>query len=207
MFGVLGFKVQEDPWEDNFQLVLECLKGFIKQGKIRNIGVSNETPWGLMRFLEESKKHNLPRMATIQNPYSLVNRSFEVGLSEVCHRENIGLLAYSPLAFGVLSGKFLNGANPPNARINLFPQFVRYNSENTREATRRYNEIANDFGLTLTELSLAFVTQQPFLSSNIIGATTLEQLKENIKTINVTLNEAVLAEIDKIHSIFPNPAP
>jgi len=207
MFGVLGFKVQEDTWEDNFQSVLECLQGFIKQGKIRNIGVSNETPWGLMRFLEESKKHDLPRMATIQNPYSLVNRSFEVGLSEVCHRENVGLLAYSPLAFGVLTGKFLNGANPPNARINLFPQFARYNSENTREATKRYNEIANDFGLSLTELSLAFVNQQPFLSSTIIGATTLEQLKENIKTIDVILNENVLAEIDKIHSIFSNPAP
>jgi len=207
MFGVLGFKVQEDSWEDNFQSVLECLQGFINQGKIRNIGVSNETPWGLMRFLEESKKHNLPRMATIQNPYSLVNRSFEVGLSEVCHRENVGLLAYSPLAFGVLSGKFLNGANPPNARINLFPQFARYNSENTREAARRYNEIANDFGLTLTELSLAFVNQQPFLSSTIIGATTMEQLKENINTIKVTLDENVLAEIEKIQSIFPNPAP
>jgi aryl-alcohol dehydrogenase-like predicted oxidoreductase len=207
MFGVLGFKVQEDSWEDNFQSVLECLQGFINQGKIRNIGVSNETPWGLMRFLEESKKHNLPRMATIQNPYSLVNRSFEVGLSEVCHRENVGLLAYSPLAFGVLSGKFLNGANPTNARINLFPQFARYNSENTREAARRYHEIANDFGLTLTELSLAFVNQQPFLSSTIIGATTMEQLKENINTIKVTLDENVLAEIEKIQSIFPNPAP
>ena len=207
MFGVLGFKVQEDSWEDNFQSVLECLQGFINQGKIRNIGVSNETPWGLMRFLEESKKHNLPRMATIQNPYSLVNRSFEVGLSEVCHRENVGLLAYSPLAFGVLSGKFLNGANPTNARINLFPQFARYNSENTREAARRYHEIANDFGLTLTELSLAFVNQQPFLSSTIIGATTMEQLKENINTIKVTLDENVLAEIEKIQTIFPNPAP
>ncbi len=207
MFGMLGFKVQEDHWEDNFQSVLDCLQGFIKQGKIRNIGVSNETPWGLMRFLDESKKHNLPRMATIQNPYSLVNRSFEVGLSEVCHRENVGLLAYSPLAFGVLSGKFLNGANPPNARINLFPQFARYNSENTREASRRYNEIANDFGLTLTELSLAFVNQQPFLSSTIIGATSLEQLKENINTIKVTLDENVLAEIEKIHNVFPNPAP
>jgi aryl-alcohol dehydrogenase-like predicted oxidoreductase len=207
MFGVLGFKVQEDAWEDNFQSVLECLQGFIKQGKIRNIGVSNETPWGLMRFLEESNKYNLPRMATIQNPYSLVNRSFEVGLSEVCHRENVGLLAYSPLAFGVLTGKFLNGANPPNARINLFPQFARYNSENTREAARRYNEIANDFGLTLTELSLAFVNQQPFLSSTIIGATTKEQLKENINSIKVTLDENVLNEIDKIHSIIPNPAP
>ena len=207
MFGTLGFKVQEDSWEDNFQSILECLQGLINQGKIRNIGISNETPWGLMRFLEESKKHNLPRMATIQNPYSLVNRSFEVGLSEVCHRENVGLLAYSPLAFGVLSGKFLNGGNNPNARISLFPQFARYNSENTREATRRYNEIALSFGLTLTELSLAFVTQQSFVTSTIIGATNLNQLKENINTIGVSLNENIISEIDKIQSILPNPAP
>jgi aryl-alcohol dehydrogenase-like predicted oxidoreductase len=207
MFGTLGFKVQEDAWEDNFQSVLECLQGLIQQGKIRNIGVSNETPWGLMRYLEESKKHNLPRIATIQNPYSLVNRSFEVGLSEVCHRENIGLLAYSPMAFGVLSGKFLNGATPPNSRISLFPQFVRYNSENTREAARKYNEIALDFGLTLTELSLAFINHQSFVSSTIIGATTLIQLKENINTIGVSLNENIISEIDKIQSILPNPAP
>lgn len=207
MFGTLGFKVQEDAWEDNFQSVLKCLQGLIQQGKIRNIGVSNETPWGLMRYLEESKKHNLPRIATIQNPYSLVNRSFEVGLSEVCHRENIGLLAYSPMAFGVLSGKFLNGATPPNSRISLFPQFVRYNSENTREAARKYNEIALDFGLTLTELSLAFINHQSFVSSTIIGATTLIQLKENINTIGVSLNENIISEIDKIQSILPNPAP
>ncbi len=207
MFGTLGFKVQEDSWEDNFQSILECLQGLINQGKIRNIGISNETPWGLMRLLEESKKHNLPRMATIQNPYSLVNRSFEVGLSEVCHRENVGLLAYSPLAFGVLSGKFLNGGNHPNARISLFPQFARYNSENTREATRRYNEIALSFGLTLTELSLAFVTQQSFVTSTIIGATNLNQLKENINTIGVSLNENIISEVDKIQSILPNPAP
>ncbi|MEY3498956.1 MAG: hypothetical protein RL308_625 [Bacteroidota bacterium] len=207
MFGTLGFKVQEDAWEDNFQAVLECLHGLIQQGKIRNIGVSNETPWGLMRFLEESKKHNLPRMATIQNPYSLVNRSFEVGLSEVCHRENVGLLAYSPMAFGVLSGKFLNGEAHPKARINLFPQFARYNSENTREASRRYNEIAQDFGLTLTELSLAFIEQQSFVTSTIIGATTLQQLEENINTISVSLNENALGAIDAIQSLIPNPAP
>ena len=160
-----------------------------------------------MRFLEESKKHNLPRMATVQNPYSLVNRSFEVGLSEVCHRENVGLLAYSPMAFGVLSGKFLNGEAHPKARINLFPQFARYNSENTREASRRYNEIAQNFGLTLTELSLAFVTQQSFVTSTIIGATTLQQLEENIKTISVSLDENIIAAIDAIQNLIPNPAP
>ena len=206
-FGQRGFKIIEEGWEDNFHQVLETLQGFIQQGKIKNIGVSNETPWGMMRFLEESKKHNLPRISTIQNPYSLVNRSFEVGLSEICYRENVGLLAYSPMAFGVLSGKFLTGESHPNARINLFPQFARYNSENTREASRLYNEIAKDFGLTLTELALAFIEKQPFVTSTIIGATNLEQLEQNINTINVSLSEEIMLEVENIQNNFPNPAP
>lgn len=207
MFGQRGFKIQEDEWEDNFQQVLENLNVLIQQGKIKNIGVSNETPWGLMRFLEESRKHNLPKIATIQNPYSLLNRTFEVGLSEVCHRENVGLLAYSPMAFGVLSGKFLTGEEHPNARINLFPQFSRYNSENTREASKKYSEIAKDFGLTLTELSLAFIEHQSFVTSTIIGATNLKQLEENINTIAISLSEEILQEIENIQNLIPNPAP
>ena len=206
-FGQRGFKIIEEGWEDNIHQVLETLQGFIQQGKIKNIGVSNETPWGMMRFLEESKKHNLPRISTIQNPYSLVNRSFEVGLSEICYRENVGLLAYSPMAFGVLSGKFLTGESHPNARINLFPQFARYNSENTREASRLYNEIAKDFGLTLTELALAFIEKQPFVTSTIIGATNLEQLEQNINTINVSLSEEIMLEVENVQNNFPNPAP
>lgn len=207
MFGQLGFTVQDDAWEDNIQYVLECLEDLINQGKIKAIGVSNETPWGLMRFMEESRKHHLPKIVTIQNPYSLVNRTFEVGLSEVCHRENIGLLAYSPMAFGVLSGKFLSGENHPNARINLFPQFSRYNSENTREASKRYHQIAQDFGLTLTELSLAFVTEQSFVTSSIIGATNLKQLEENINTIQVELSPEILQAIEEVQKLIPNPAP
>ena len=206
-FGQRGFKIIEEGWEDNIQQVLETLQGFIQEGKIINIGVSNETPWGMMRFLEESKKHNLPRISTIQNPYSVVNRSFEVGMSEICYRENVGLLAYSPMAFGVLSGKFLTGESHPNARINLFPQFARYNSENTREATRLYNEIAKDFGLTLTELALAFIEKQPFVTSTIIGATNLQQLEQNINTINVSLSEEIMVEVEKVQNAFPNPAP
>ena len=206
-FGQRGFKIIEEGWEDNIQQVLETLQGFIQEGKIKNIGVSNETPWGMMRFLEESKKHNLPRISTIQNPYSVVNRSFEVGMSEICYRENVGLLAYSPMAFGVLSGKFLTGESHPNARINLFPQFARYNSENTREATRLYNEIAKDFGLTLTELALAFIEKQPFVNSTIIGATNLQQLEQNINTINVSLSEEIMVEVEKVQNAFPNPAP
>ena len=207
MFGQRGFKMQEDAWQDNIQDVLEALQELIRQGKIKTIGVSNETPWGLMRFMEESRKHQFPKMITIQNPYSLLNRTFEVGLSEVCHRENVGLLAYSPLAFGVLSGKFLTGAALPKARINLFPQFSRYNSENTREASKRYLQVAQDFGLTLTELSLAFIAQQPFVTSTIIGATNLKQLQENINTIQVELTPTMLNAIEGVQNSIPDPAP
>ncbi len=206
-FGQRGFKVQDDAWEDNINSVLETLDGFIKQGKINHIGLSNETPWGIMRFLEESKYQNLPRIKTIQNPYSLLSRLFEVGSSEVCIRENVGLLAYSPMGFGILSGKFLKGESHPNSRIKLFPQFARYNSAQSAEATRLYNEIAIKNGLTLTELSLAFVNQQAFVTSTIIGATTMEQLKENIATIDVVLSDEIIAEINAVQAIIPDPAP
>lgn len=206
-FGQRGFKVQDDAWEDNIHSVLETLDGFIKEGKINHIGLSNETPWGIMRFLEESKNFNLPRIKTVQNPYSLLNRQFEVGSAEVCMRENVGLFAYSPMAFGVLSGKFLTGESHPNARIKLFPQFSRYNSEQCTEATRLYQEVANKNGLSLTELALAFIEQQPFVTSTIIGATTVQQLKENIDTIKVSLSEEILKEIDAVHAVIPDPAP
>jgi aryl-alcohol dehydrogenase-like predicted oxidoreductase len=206
-FGQRGFKVQDDAWEDNIHSVLETLDGFIKEGKINYIGLSNETPWGIMRFLEESKNFNLPRIKTVQNPYSLLNRQFEVGSAEVCMRENVGLFAYSPMAFGVLSGKFLTGESHPNARIKLFPQFSRYNSEQCTEATRLYQEVANKNGLSLTELALAFIEQQPFVTSTIIGATTVQQLKENIDTIKVSLSEEILKEIDSVHAVIPDPAP
>ena len=206
-FGQRGFKVQDDAWEDNIHAVLETLNGFIQQGKIKHIGLSNETPWGIMRFLEESKYHNLPRIKTIQNPYSLLNRLYENGSAEIGIRENVGLLAYSPMAFGVLSGKFLTGEAHPNARINLFPQFSRYNSEQSAAATRLYHEIAQQNGLTLTQLALAFIEQQPFVTSTIIGATTMEQLKENIDTINVTLSEELLQAIDGVQAKIPDPAP
>lgn len=206
-FGQRGFKIQEDVWEDNIQSVLETIQSLIKEGKIKHFGLSNETPWGLMRFLEESKKHNLPKIVTVQNPYSLLNRTFETALVEVCHRENVGLLAYSPLAFGVLSGKYLTGEPHPNARLNLFPNFTRYNSENTRKASAMYNEIAQKYNLTLAQMALAFVRQQGFVLSTIIGATNLEQLAENINSIHVTLSEEILAEIQKVQDLIPDPAP
>ena len=208
MFGQLGFKIQEDAWQDNTKAILETLDGLILEGKIRHIGLSNETPWGLMRFLEESKKYDLPKMVSIQNPYSLLNRTFEIGLSEVAYRENVGLLAYSPLGFGVLTGKYMPGENHPEARLNLFPNFTRYNSLQTRDASALYCEIARRNGLSPVELALGFVLQQPFVSSVIVGATSLEQLSENLSVINQPpLPDDVLKAIEEVQQSFPNPAP
>ena len=208
-FGQRGFNAHSiDPWEDNIHQVLETLRDLVNEGKIRQVGLSNETPWGTMRFLEESKVHqDLPRMLTIQNPYSLLNRLFEVGLSEVSMREDIGLLAYSPLGFGVLSGKYLTEIPPRKARISLFPNYSRYSGETSTEATRKYQELAHENGLSLAQMSLAFVNTRPFVTSNIIGATTMEQLKENIESIDINLSDEVLDGIEAIHKEIPNPAP
>lgn len=162
---------------------------------------------GIMRFLNESKYNNLPKISTVQNPYSLLNRQFEVGSAEVCMRENVGLFAYSPMAFGVLSGKFLTGESHPNARIKLFPQFSRYNSAQSTAAAAQYVAIAKKHDLSPAQMALAFVTQQPFVTSNIIGATTLEQLKENIASMNVVLSDEIIKEINAVHAVIPDPAP
>ncbi len=205
-FGQRGFVYDpNDPWVENFEAVLSALEENIKCGKIRHIGVSNETPWGMMRFLDAAGS-NLPRMITIQNAYSLLCREFETGLSEICHRESVGLLAYSPLGFGVLTGKYLGGKLPDKARLTLFPRFSRYSSPQAAEATAYYLQLAEDHGLSLTALALAFVKSRSFVTSNIIGATNLEQLKENIDAYQYTLSEEVLQEIDKIHNQIPNPA-
>ncbi len=206
MFGQRGLTKIDTNWEDNIFEVLTIFNELIKDGKIKHIGVSNENPYGVMRFLMESEKHNLPRIATIQNPYSLLNRLFEVGLSEVCMRENVGLLAYSPLGFGTLSGKYLHGINP-EYRMAMFPQFTRYTGENAVKATRLYNDLAEANNLTITQMALAFVNQQNFVTSTIIGATSLEQLKVNIDAFEVVLSPEVLAEINKIQELIPNPAP
>ncbi|MBL7887790.1 MAG: aldo/keto reductase [Flavobacterium sp.] len=206
MFGKRGVSQIDTKWQDNFFEVLSVYDGLIKEGKIKHIGVSNENPYGVMRFLNESEKHNLPRIVSIQNPYSLLNRLFEVGLSEICMRENVGLLAYSPLGFGFLSGKYLNGF-PENSRLKLFPNFTRYTNENCYKATRLYKALAEDNGLTLVQLSEAFVNQQSFITSTIIGATSLTQLKENIDAFDVVLSKEILAEIERIQELHPNPAP
>ncbi len=206
-FGQLGYKHSNvEEWEDNFKQVLENLNDFVKQGKIRQIGLSNETPFGLMRFLEESRNNGLPRPVTVQNPYSLLNRKDEIGLTEIYHRENVGLFPYSPLGMGTLSGKHLDGIKE-NTRLSLFPQYKRYSNEESVKATRRYKDLADKHDLSLTHMALAFVNQQPFVTSNIIGATSLEQLDENIKSIDVVLSEEILKEIDEIHQAIPNPAP
>ncbi len=207
-FGVRDYKHNpQDKWTDNFNEVLHSLDELIKSGKIRQIGLSNEKAWGTMRYLEESKTNDLPRMITIQNSYSLLNRTFKGDLAEVSAREDIGLLAYSPMAFGVLSGKYIKGTAADNARLKLFPRFARYSSNNSTKAAKRYMEIAEQHDMSLAQMSLAFVTQRPFVTSNIIGATSLEQLKENIESIEIELSPEILAEINTVHAVIPNPAP
>ena len=207
-FGSLGYKPDEnEQWKDNFHQILETLDDCIKVGKIRHIGLSNESPWGAMKYLALSEFANLPRMKTIQNPYSLLNRKFEVGNAEVTHREQLGLLAYSPMAFGILSGKYRGGKLPENSRLQLFPRMARYNSEESLQATELYAAIADKHGLSLAQMSLAFVTDQPFVTSNIIGATTMTQLQENIASAALTLSGEILDEIDAVHKQFSNPAP
>lgn len=206
MFQKRGLEKMDTQWQDNIAEVLTVFDGLIKEGKIKHIGVSNENPWGVMKFLNESEKHGLPRIATIQNPYSLLNRLFEVGLSEICMREQVGLLAYSPLGFGFLSGKYLNGY-PENVRMTLFKNFVRYTNENCFKATKLYKELAESIGLTLTELAIAFVHHQSFVTSTIIGATSIDQLEENINAFEVLLTDEVINEINKIQEMIPNPAP
>ena len=206
-FGQRGyFHNPKDPWVENFKETLETLDELIKAGKIRQIGISNEAPWGLMRYLELSKK-GLPKTITIQNPYSLLTRVFEIGNSEICLRENVGLLAYSPLGFGRLTGKYRGGHNLDKARLTVFPNMARYNSDQSIQATERYYQIAQNHGISLTQMALAFVNQQPFLTSNIIGATNLDQLQENIGSIELSLSKELLKEIEAVHSQIPNPAP
>lgn len=212
--GVNCFGMRDYPFRtsreeaENHLEILETLDSLIKQGKIRHVGLSNETPWGTMQYLETAKQHNLPRMRTIQNSYSLIHRDYEYAMSEVSLRENIGLLVYSPLAQGVLTGKYLNGKKPEGARGTLFPNYItRYQTQGAERAVEKYLEIAKRHQITLTELSLAFVNQLPFVTSNIIGATKMDQLKENIGSIHIELSDQILQEIEEVHQLIPNPAP
>lgn len=207
-FGQLGYKVAQDEGErTSIHETLEVLGQLVKAGKIRYIGLSNETPWGAMRFLYEAHKHDLPRIVSVQNPYNLLNRSYEIGLAEISHREQLSLLAYSPLGFGVLSGKYLNGANPEGARISLFPHYGRYTNDRARAATRAYVEIAKNHELDPAQMALAYLYTKPFLTSVLVGATTMGQLKINIASRNLSLSKDVLKEIEAVHKNNPNPSP
>ena len=206
-FGKLGFTFDEKDQSISIEETLLAMADFVQQGKIRYIGLSNETPWGVMKFLQVADKLNLPRVVSIQNPYNLLNRSYEIGLSEISHRENAGLLAYSPLAFGVLSGKYLNNQSPKNARITLFERFSRYSNQLGILATQSYVNIAKKSNLEPSQMALAYVNSRSFLTSNIIGATSLEQLKTNIESINITLSAEILDEIESVHTLHPNPCP
>ena len=208
-FGKLGYKHQDKEKEwSNFQSILSILDKFVKEGKIRYFGISNESAWGLSKFLEISKLDKLPRVMSVQNPYNLLNRSYEIGLAEISVREKSGLLAYSPLASGVLTGKYRNNKKPKDSRLQLFGDyFPRYYNKLSFLAVEEYFKIAKKYKISLTQLSLAFVNHQPFVTSNIIGATTMNQLKENIESLNAKLSIEIMDEINSVHKKNPNPAP
>jgi aryl-alcohol dehydrogenase (NADP+) len=207
MFGQVTFEPQNEREMVAIADQLATFAELIQAGKIRHLGVSNETPWGLSEFSHTAKQLGLPKIVSIQNAYNLINRTFEMGLTEACYREQVGLLAYSPLGFGHLSGKYVQGS-PSNTRITLFPQFgQRYKKVNVQAATAEYAAIAQKYDLSPTQLALAFVRSRWFVTSTIIGATTMEQLKENIDSAKVQLNTEILAEIDQVHARYFNPAP
>ncbi|MFL0798903.1 MAG: NADP(H)-dependent aldo-keto reductase [Agarilytica sp.] len=205
-FGRLEYQHGEDDGIE-IEESLSALSDLVKSGKVRHIGISNETPWGIHEYLRLSDKLDLPRIVSVQNPYNLLNRTFDIGAGEMAIREKVGLLAYSPLAFGALSGKYLNGQRPAGARLTLFERFQRYLNEGSERATKAYAELANSVGLNPAQMALAFVNQRQAVTSNIIGATNLAQLKDNIESIDLVLSEDVLTKIDDIHIQNPNPAP
>lgn len=208
MFGARGLSTLADhPDTVPIAETLAVLGDLVKAGKIRHIGVSNETPWGLTEYLRLSREAGLPRIASIQNAYSLLNRLFETGLSEIALRERVGLLAYSPLGAGNLTGKYLGGVTPPGSRRAVAKQFVRYDSPGQPVATARYVALAQAHGIDPAQLALAYVNSRAFVTSTIIGATSLDQLRTDIASIDVTLSEAVLAEIEDIHRSVPDPCP
>jgi aryl-alcohol dehydrogenase-like predicted oxidoreductase len=207
-FGKLGYESSSDDKDTvPIEETLDALNELVRAGKIRAVGISNETPWGMMRYLELARWHRLPNIVSVQNPYNLLNRTFEVGLAEIAHREKVGLLAYSPLAFGVLSGKYLKGTKPGGSRLALFSRFDRYSNPQAEAAAAEYVALARDHGLDPAQMALAYVNSRPFLTSTIIGATGMDQLKANIASIDLELSAEVLEGIEAIHTRQPSPAP
>ncbi|HPE61190.1 MAG TPA: NADP(H)-dependent aldo-keto reductase [Thiolinea sp.] len=207
-FGQLGYRYGRDHHPETIEETLDALAQLVQSGKVRHIGLSNETPWGVMRYLQLAEARGQPRVVSIQNPYSLLNRSYEVGLAEFAHREGIGLLAYSPLAFGTLSGKYLDGQQPEGTRLTRWNNyFTRYSSDKAQLAIRRYVELARECGLDPAQMALAYVNSRPFVTATLIGATTLGQLRSNIGSKDVVLDEDVLKAIEAIHADITNPCP
>ncbi len=207
-FGKLCYEHHEEEDLIDIRKQLEVLDKFVKQGKIRLVGLSNETPWGLMKFISMSEEFKLPRVVSVQNPYSLLNRSYEVGMAEISIRENCGLLAYSPLAFGMLTGKYDDGKLPSGARLTLFSDmYTRYTKEKGRNESKKFNYLAKESGLSPTDMALAFVNSRDFVTSNIIGATNIKQLQQNINSFKINLDENIISEINKIHDKNPFPCP
>jgi aryl-alcohol dehydrogenase-like predicted oxidoreductase len=206
-FGKLNYSYTDEKLAVTILETLEALNEQVRAGKIRYLGISNETPWGAMRYLQLAEKHDLPRIVTVQNPYSLLNRSFEVGMAEISQFEGLELLAYSSLAFGTLTGKYLNGAKPANARNTLFSRFTRYNAPHTQRAIAEYVSLAQRHGLDPAQMALAFVRRQPFVASTLLGATTLEQLQTNLDSLTLELDDEVVNSLEEIHQRFTIPAP
>ena len=206
-FGSLGYEHAEGNDGVPIRETLHALQELVGEGKIRYIGVSNETPWGLLEYLRCAELEGLPRIVSIQNPYNLLNRAFEIGLAEIAHREQVGLLAYSPLGFGVLSGKYLNGNRPAGARLTLFTRFERYLGERAERAVAAYVELARRYGLDPAQMALAYVNSRSFVTSNLVGATSVEQLRSNLESARLSLPDEVLTEIERIHVGDSNPCP
>ncbi|AWL29391.1 aldo/keto reductase [Acinetobacter defluvii] len=209
-FGKLGYSNSDAHSQQDItplEQTLVALSKEVEKGRIRHIGLSNETPWGTLKFLHLAEKLGLEKIVSVQNPYNLLNRSYEIGMAEIAHYEGVGLLAYSPLAFGYLTGKFRHGARPANARVTLFSRFSRYSNPESVWATEQYAQLAEKHGLSLTQLALAYIKQQFFVTSTIIGATNLSQLKENIAAFDLTLSDEILQGVEDIHRQQPNPAP
>lgn len=206
-FGVAEYRHVDVPDLIPIEETLDALAGLVKAGKVRYLGVSNESPWGVMRYLEAADRLGLPHIVSIQNAYSLVNRLFEIGHAEIAHREGVELLAYSPLGMGLLTGKYFGGARPANARLTMFSRFIRYSSAGAQVAADAYVTLAREHGLDPAQMALAFVNSRPFLGANIIGATTMEQLKADIGSIDLDLSPEILKAIETIHRANPNPCP
>ena len=208
MFGRLGYEHNDVGDWNKFEDILGYLKKFVDDGKIRHVGLSNETPWGTKKFLEVAKEKRLPRMMSVQNPYNLLNRTYEVGLAEISIRDQIGLLAYSPLAIGYLTGKYRNNQIPKKSRLDVDRDFwTRYNKPNAEKAVEAYYQIAKKNNIDMAQMSLKFCEIQPFVTSVIIGATTMEQLKTDIESVNVKLTDEIIKEINEVQKIYPNPCP